>query len=337
MKEIVVKTQAAFDAIPQDFDGTVRVVGEATIVVTPRKSVRVALFDNSFAELWGNSSAELHDNSRAVLWDNSSAELWDSSHAELWDHSVATLYDNSTADLWGNSSALLNDKSFAVLWNNSCAELLDNSIATLNNNSSACLYNISFADLRNNSNAWLWDNSRALLSNNSCAELWGNSQVTDRTKTHEIKINGSARVVYDPQNIDEYLSFNGLWSDDETCLLYKAVHKTDGGIYKSNHDNCFFYHLGKVATASGLTTDASVECGEGIHLSYPAWAVNYGRDWDDLAILELQVKKSEIIVPENGCGKVRAKSAKVIREVPLEDCGILGVMVAKRNKKESEK
>ena len=337
MKEIVVKTQAAFDAIPQDFDGTVRVVGEATIVVTPRKSVRVALFDNSFAELWGNSSAELHDNSRAVLWNNSSAELWGNSFAELWDYSVATLYDDSSAELWGNSSALLNNKSSVALWSNSCAELLDNSVATLNNNSSACLYNNSFAVLRDNSNAWLWSNSCALLYDNSCAELWGNSQVTDRTKTHEIKINGNARIVYDPRNIDEYLSFSGLLSDGETCLLYKAVHKKDGGVYKSDHDNCFFYHLGEVVTASGLTTDTSVDCGEGIHLSYPAWAVNYGKDWDDLAILELQVKKSEIIVPENECGKVRAKSAKVIREVPLEDCGILGVMIAKRNKKENEK
>ncbi len=233
MKEIVVKTQAEFDTIPQDFDGIINIIGKTTIDVTPRKSARIVLGCNSSAVLRGNSSA--------VLWDNSRAELW------------------------------------------------------------------------------------------------GNSKAPDRTKTHEIKINGNARIVYDPRNIDEYLSFNGLPSDGETCLLYKAVHKTEDGIYKSDHDNRFIYRIGEVAVADGLTTEASVDCGEGIHMSYPAWAVNYGKDWDDLAILELQVKKSEVIVPENGCGKVPVKSAKVIREVPLEECGLLGEMVAKRNKKESEK
>ena len=249
MKEIIVKTQAAFDAIPQDFDGIITIICKTTIAVTPRESARIALY--------GNSSAVLRDNSRADLWDNSSAVLCGNSSAALWD--------------------------------------------------------------------------------NSSAELWGNSQATDRTKTHEIKINGNARIVYDPRNIDEYLSFNGLPADGETCLLYKAVHKTEDGIYKSDHDNRFLYRIGEVAVADGLTTDKSVDCGEGIHLSYPAWAVGYGKNWDDLAILELQVKKSEVIVPENGCEKVRAKSAKVIREVPLEECGLLGEMVAKRNKKESEK
>ena len=289
MKEIIVKTQAAFDAIPQDFDGIITIICKTTIAVTPRESARIALYGNSSAVLRDNSRADLWDNSSAVLCGNSSAALWDNSSAELWGNSRAELWGNSSAELWGNSSAVLRG------------------------------------------------NSRAELVGNSSAELWGNSQATDRTKTHEIKINGNARIVYDPRNIDEYLSFNGLPADGETCLLYKAVHKTEDGIYKSDHDNRFLYRIGEVAVADGLTTDKSVDCGEGIHLSYPAWAVGYGKNWDDLAILELQVKKSEVIVPENGCEKVRAKSAKVIREVPLEECGLLGEMVAKRNKKESEK
>lgn len=39
---------------------------------------------------------------------------------------------------------------------------------------------------------------------------------------------------------------------------------------------------------------------------------------------------SDVIVPLYGVGKVRAAKAKVIREVPLEECGIYGKILAKK-------
>lgn len=61
-----------------------------------------------------------------------------------------------------------------------------------------------------------------------------------------------------------------------------------------------------------------------------AWALAYGATWEDLAILELECEKSDVLVPLYSDGKVRARKAKVLREVPLEECGLLGKIIAKR-------
>ena len=41
--------------------------------------------------------------------------------------------------------------------------------------------------------------------------------------------------------------------------------------------------------------------------------VDYGKDWSDLAIIEVEVEAGGIIVPTSGCGKVRAAKVKLIR------------------------
>ena len=178
--------------------------------------------------------------------------------------------------------------------------------------------------------AVLWESSSAELRGSSSAVLWGNAQALDRSINHNIKTSGNARIVYDPRNIDEYIDQNGLEATDSTVLLYKAVHKRDGRYWA---DWTYFeYRIGETAEADSLTTDVNEDCGHGIHMAHEAWCVDYGREWSDLAILELEVEKSGVIVPLGGAGKVRAAKAKVIREVPLEECGLYGEWLAKRRK-----
>ena len=54
------------------------------------------------------------------------------------------------------------------------------------------------------------------------------------------------------------------------------------------------------------------------------WALNYGADWDNLAILEVETRLSDIVLPDDSDGKVRTSQVKVLREVPLEECGTYG-------------
>lgn len=63
------------------------------------------------------------------------------------------------------------------------------------------------------------------------------------------------------------------------------------------------------------------------------WAAMYGKDWDDLALLELEAEASEIVVPLFEPEKVRAAEAKVIREVPLEEAGVMGEIIKRARKK----
>lgn len=61
-----------------------------------------------------------------------------------------------------------------------------------------------------------------------------------------------------------------------------------------------------------------------------AWALDYGYNWDNLAIIEVEADVTKIVVPKNGSGKVRTDRVKVLREVPFEECGLRGKMLAKK-------
>ena len=201
-------------------------------------------------------------------------------------------------------------------------------------NSSAVLRGNSSAVLRENSSAELWENSSAELRENSSANANGNAQVVDVARRNNITTSGNARIVHNPTDIQTYIEHHDIESSDGKCKLYKAVHKVNGK-YISGWDSRFEYRIGETAVASGLNTDPDEDCGEGIHMAHKVWVLDYGRSWSDLAILELEVETDGVIVPTYGSGKVRAKQAKVLREVPLEECGLLGKMLAKKNRKEN--
>ena len=111
--------------------------------------------------------------------------------------------------------------------------------------------------------------------------------------------------------------------------LYKAVHKVNDRFIADN-DKRFEYVIGSEAVADRLDTNTGEGCGHGIHMAHKEWCVYYGRTWEDLAIIEVEAEASGIVVPVHGCGKVRAAQVKVLREVPLEECGLLGKMLAKK-------
>ena len=180
-----------------------------------------------------------------------------------------------------------------------------------------------------NSSVEAWDNSSVVARDNSSVEAWGNSQVVDAHRRGNIKVSGNARIVYNPDNITDWASANGITITDGKIRLYKAVHKRDGK-YVANWGNDFIYTIGAVSEANGFTTDPAEDCGQGIHMATLGWSAAYGRDWGDIALLELEADADEIVVPLYETGKVRAPKALVIREVPLEEAGIMGKILAKR-------
>ena len=205
-------------------------------------------------------------------------------------NSSVVAWDNSSVEAWGNSSVVARGNSSVVAWGNSSVVA--------------------------------WDNSSVVA--------WDNSQIVDAARNNNIEISGNARIVYNPSNIDEYIDFYGLDATDTTVKLYKAVHFC-GGVYCSDYNHEFIYPIGDVVTPdNGFAESVQIECGAGIHLAYKTWAVGYGAYWPDLAILECECEKSDVLVPLYGDGKARARKAKVLREVPLEECGLYGEIIAKR-------
>ena len=222
-------------------------------------------------------------------------------------------YDYASAELRGNASAVLRGNASAVLWDNASAELWDNASAEL------------------------WDNARAVLSDNASAELRGNAraeasgnaQIVDVCRSGRTSVFGNARVVYLPQTLEEFISHYGIKGDGE-ITLYKVVHKHNEQ-YFSHYDDKFEYRIGEIAVPdNGFDDDVDESCGAGINMAPLHWCLDYGRGWDNLAILEMTALREDVVVPMNTDGKVRARKAKVIREVPLSECGIYGEILAKR-------
>ena len=295
MNEKIVTSQAELDAIPVDYNGRIIIKfgTPAKRAVVNKKYLRsVEARGNSSVVAWGNSSVVAWGNSSVVARGNSSVVAWGNSSVEAWENSSVVAWENSSVVAWGNSSVVA----------------------------------------RGNSSVEAWENSSVVAWGNSSVVARGNSQVVDAHRRGNIKVSGNARIVYNPDNITDWASANGITITDGKIRLYKAVHKRDGK-YVADWDNDFIYTIGAVAEANGFTTNPAEDCGQGIHMATLGWSAVYGRGWGDIALLELEADADEIVVPLYETGKVRAPKALVIREVPLEEAGIMGKILAKRRTK----
>jgi len=188
-----------------------------------------------------------------------------------------------------------------------------------------------------NSSVVAWENSSVEARENSSVEARENSsvvarentQVVDRQIDGKIKISGNSRIVYMPKNINDFIDFYGIQHTKTTAIFYKAVRKNSDGIYYADYDNDFTYEIGKYKEEK-CDPDIEEDCSYGINISHLNWALNFGGGWNNLAIIEVKTKISDIVMPTNTDGKVRTSKVKVLREVPLEECGIYGKILAKR-------
>jgi len=101
------------------------------------------------------------------------------------------------------------------------------------------------------------------------------------------------------------------------ATMYKAVHKKNDE-YFSNYNNDFEYKIGKIITEK-CDDKNNNSCSTGIHLCHKQWALDFGKDWDDMALLEAETDIKDIIVSKDCDGKVRTSKIKVLREVPKDE------------------
>lgn len=166
------------------------------------------------------------------------------------------------------------------------------------------------------------------LWENSSVEGSGNAQIVDMEEDGKVSVKGNARIVYNPKTPEEYAEHHNLTCSDGYMRLFKAVRKC-GDRYLSDRDSNFEYFIGKTICADGLDTSRFNNCGKGIHAAHMAWCLDYGKEWSNLSILEVEMPMETMVIPTGG-EKVRADHCRVIREVPLEECGIYGKILAKR-------
>ena len=227
-----------------------------------------------------------------------SVEAWDNSSVVAWESSHVVARDNSSVVAWDNSSVVARESSHVEAWDNSSVVA--------------------------------WDNSSVVARDNSSVVADGNSQITNFQPTEaRIQISGNSRIVYNPKTIEEYVSFYGIKHDKKTGHFFKAVRRAEDGTLYSDYNSSFHYVVGETAREV-CNPDVTEECSYGIHISHLDWALGFGSDWSNLAIIEVETDLDKVVVPIAGNGKVRTSEVKVLREVPLEECGVYGKMLARR-------
>ena len=302
LKEITVKSQEELDKIPLDFKGKIYIEFGTYFdpaIIRNKYYYNVVARGNSSVEARGNSSVEAWGNSSVEAWGNSHVEAQENSHVVASENSHVVAQENSHVVAWGNSHVVARGNSHVKAWGNSHVEAQENSHVE----------------------AW----------GNSSVEASGNTQIVDYLFNGKIEVTGNARIVYMPKTIEEYCVFYNLEHNKNTGKFYKCVHKKEGK-YFSDKDEELEYIIGKIIVPDYFDYNINEDCGHGIHVAYLNWALDYGSNWEDLAILEVESNLNDIIIPVNCPGKVRCKEVKVLREVPLEECGLYGKILAKRNK-----
>jgi len=189
----------------------------------------------------------------------------------------------------GNSSVVARENSSVVARGNSSVEAWGNSSVVARGNSSVVAWE--------NSSVVARENSSVVARGNSSVVARGNSSVVDRQLNGRIEITGNARIVYMPKTIHEFMDFYDIKHDKKTGKFFKAVHK-ENGIYYSDHDTDFEYPIGE-AVKEKCDPDVNCECSYEIHIAHMAWCLDFGRGWDDLAILEVETDIDNIVLPVN--------------------------------------
>ena len=314
VKEIFVKSQGELDNISTEDDVIINVCfgikAEPAIIYKRYKYLVRAC---------RNSSVRVCNNCLIKACDNSLVEALSTSSVIAYNNSLVMAYDCSSVEAGGNS--------LVIAYNNS--------LVRAGHNSSVVAYGNSLVEAFGNSSVEAYGNSSVEVHDRSSVMACGNAQVLkmDNHQNH-IRIFGNARIVYTPKNIIDFMEYHNINYDNDTAIFYKAVHKkviANHIEYLSNFDSNFTYEIGKKQSVDFCNRDPKEECAEGIHISTKHFALRFGMNWGDLAILEVKAKIKDIILPDSSDGKIRVPEVEVIREVPLEECGILGKIFLKRN------
>jgi hypothetical protein len=114
----------------------------------------------------------------------------------------------------------------------------------------------------------------------------------------------------------EYKNLYPIERKGKKLIMYKSVHRVDDK-YISSQNSSFEYKIGETYQESIDKNGRS--CGRGLHLSHKKWAIDFGRGWDNQALLECETDEKDVYVGEDCDGKVRTSKLKVIREVPKSE------------------
>jgi hypothetical protein len=295
---ITIETQEELDKLPFDQGGTVKIIGG-----TKKNPLRInKSYQSATVIVGGNAYID---------------KLTDNVHIdEVTGYSIINnMYSYASIQHLSGHAVVNNMQDFAsivIMKNNSCI---------INMEDSAFIHRMCDNCKINN----MCGNASVKVYSEECKiNAIGDNiiQVLEGLKLKNININKYSKLIrfntFDTcQSVDFYLrQYPAKKSNDgKSLIMYKACHKnSETGAYFSNYNYSFTYEIGKSYTEK-CSSNINRFCDEGLHVGDLNFAIGFAYDWDDLAILEVEVPIDSIVVTTFCTGEIRTSKLKVLREL----------------------
>ena len=359
LEKITVTSQSELDMIPDGFEGRIYIesgvrLGRAVVLtrVFPRPVIalgnaavkacgkaNVVARGNTNVKAYENASVRAYENASVEAYENACIEALGNTSVEAWENSYVIALGNTRVKAWGKANVIARGNASVEAWKNAHVEAYENAHVEARGNVAVKACGKASVEAWKNAHVEAYENASVEAWGNACIEAGGNVRVIKCSSIARIQISGNARIVYHPKNIEDFMNFYGIKHDKKTAIFYKAVHRREVAEnppvecqFVSDYMSVFEYPIGSIVSAK-CDPDISNDCSYGIHISYLEWAIDFGCDWSDMAIIEVETKIKDIILPTNTNGNVRTSEVKVLREVPLEECGVFGKILARKRDK----
>ena len=335
LDEITVKTQKELDCIPNDFKGYVYVDSNryTEILISRNYLGKVYVINDTCVKVVSDAHVYAHHNTRVTAYDSAYVVANDVAKVIAYDNTVISANDRSCIIAFGTTKVSAKDNSKIYAYENSIIYAHGNSHVEAADDSTVEATGLSRIDACNRSCVIATNWSIVIAKDLSKVEAKGSAQIIKLSDNTKLKISkfSNARIIQTPKSIIEFLDLEGIKHTKTKAIMYKAVRKIDGK-YVSDYDKSFCYEIGKIKKEI-CDPNLNKLCASGIHVAPLSYALNYSEAIFDAAILEVETNIADIVLPTCSDGKVRTSRVKVLREVPFEECGIYGEILAKRYSK----
>lgn len=333
LSEITVKTQKELDRIPDDFRGSIYVESDQDSYILLSKNYlrEVHACNHTQIKVIGDAHIRAHHDTLVKAFDNACVVADDAAKVFAFDNTVIEATDRSCVIACDATIVNARGNSKVYAYGNSAIYAQGNSHILAEDDSNIEATDLSRIDACDRSHVIATNCSTVMARDSSKVEVCGNVQIIKLSDNTKLKISkfSNARIVQPPKSIIEFLDFEGIKHTNTKAIMYKVVCKIDGK-YVSDYDRSFCYEIGKIKKEI-CDPNPNKPCASGIHIATLNWVLNYSEAiLADIAILEVETNIADIVLPTNSNGKVRTSKVKVLREVPFEECGIYGKILAKR-------
>jgi len=332
--EKIINTQKEFDKIKSDFSGRI-------VIKDTKESIYVnRSFDNAYISVSDNATIEsVSDNAtiKSVYGNATIISVYGNA-------TIISVSDNATIISVSDNATIISVSDNATIEsvsdNATIISVSDNAtIISVSDNATieSVSDNATIESVSDNATIKsVYGNATILLFGMACICFLYNAKKVTSLGINMIRQIGTSKIDMKLSKetsfiqIKEELSLNKnpkfetykkIYPTEEQnkkIIMYKAVHKSKDGEYYSNYNNSFKYIIGETKEEV-CSKNQDDSCSQGIHISHKLWALKFGREFENMALLECEVDEKDIVVSRDCDGKVRASKIKVLREVPKSE------------------